>query len=191
MAARRRTRSSSKILTISVLVVVLLLAALPTAMVLAVGLAPTLVALIVDTTPGRYLMRCVAGLNLAGILPFLHKLWLGGHSMGAAFSIVSDLYAWLVIYSAAAIGWLLFLGVPGAVAVFRQLNARRRIYILREQQRMLLAEWGDAILPPGETRRPAAGAGSGNGKDGAPAPSGAESAMERELARRAAQPRGG
>lgn len=145
---RRKKPSGARILLVSLATLGLLLAALPTALVLMVGLVPTLVALIVDMTPGRYLARCVAGLNVAGVAPFIHKLWLGGHTMSAAFAIVTDLYAWLVIYAASAIGWLLFLGLPGAVAIFRQLDAKRRIYMLRERQRALLNEWGESILPP-------------------------------------------
>ena len=186
MAAKPRKPSGAKVLTISVLVVVLLLAALPTAMLLAIGLAPTLVALIVDMTPGRYLTRCVAGLNIAGLMPFVHKLWLGGHTMGMAFSIVTDVYAWLVIYSGSAIGWLLFLGLPGAVAIFRQLNAKRRIYMLRERQRTLISEWGESILPANESKRSASPAIGGE----AEAKSGAESAAEREMERRASMARG-
>ena len=127
------------------------ISALPTAMVLAVGLVPTIVALIVDITPGRYLTRCVVGLNIAGISPFMHKLWTGGNDMMTAVGIVTDSVAWLVIYGAAAMGWLLFMGFPGTVAVFQTLNAKRRIYMMQEKQKSLLEEWGDSIRSPAET----------------------------------------
>jgi len=124
-----------------------LFAALPTAIVLSVGLMPTLVALIVDVTKGRYLTKCVAGMNIAGVLPFLHKLVLTGHDVQTAMAIVSDAFAWLVMYSAAAMGWLLFMGLPGVVSMFKVLTAKRRVYVLQELQRSLLNEWGDCILP--------------------------------------------
>lgn len=124
-----------------------LFAALPTAIVLSVGLMPTLVALIVDVTKGRYLTKCVAGMNIAGVLPFLHKLVTTGHDVQTAMAIVSDAFAWLVMYSAAAMGWLLFMGLPGVVSMFKVLTAKRRVYVLQELQRSLLNEWGDCILP--------------------------------------------
>ena len=127
-----------------------LLAALPTATVVAVGLLPTVVALIVDLTPGRYLMRCVAGLNISGIAPFLQQLWAGENNMSAALSIVADPFVWLAIYGASAIGWLLFLGVPGAVAITQSLNIERRVNALKQEQKDLLNEWGDSIRPKGE-----------------------------------------
>ncbi len=128
----------------------ILISALPTATVLAVGLVPTVVALIVDLTPGRYLTRCVVGLNIAGISPFMHNLWTGGNDMMTAVGIVTDAVAWLVIYGSAAMGWLLFMGFPGTVAVFQTLNAKRRIYVMQEKQKLLLEEWGDSIRSPAE-----------------------------------------
>lgn len=193
MAVKPRRPSGAKVLAISVMTVALLFSALPTAMLLAVGLAPTLVAFIVDMSPGRYLMRSVAGLNIAAVVPFLHKLWVGGHTMSLAVSIATDVYAWLVIYSAAAVGWLLFLGLPGAVAVFRQLSAKRRVYMLRERQKTLIAEWGDSILPAGEGKR---GRGDAAAETDKPSQnkssqkSAAEGAAEREMARRASVARG-
>ena len=125
----------------------LLLLALPTTMVLAVGMAPTLGAFFADKTPGHYLTKCVAGMNLAGVIPSLYNLWITGHDLKTANNIVTDPYSWLLMYCAGAMGWLLFLGLPGVVAVFRSLNATRRIYVLREKQKLLINEWGDCILP--------------------------------------------
>lgn len=143
----------------------ILISALPTATVLAVGLVPTVVALIVDMTPGRYLTRCVIGLNIAGISPFMHTLWTGGNNMMTAVGIVTDALAWLVIYGAAAMGWLLFMGFPGTVAVFQTLNAKRRIYVLQEKQKLLIEEWGDSIRSPAEIAKNDATGGAQNEYD--------------------------
>lgn len=145
----RRRNGSVKTRAFLILIGVLgfLFAALPTAILLSVGMMPSLVALIVDVTRRRYLTKCVAGLNLAGVLPFLHKLLTTGHDVPTAMGIVSDAFAWLVMYSAAAMGWLLFMGLPGVVSMFKSLSAKRRIYVLQERQRELLNEWGESIVP--------------------------------------------
>ena len=153
MTSPLQRRRATKPLAIATGALVLLFAALPTTTLLAVGMAPTLGAFIGDTTPRRYLTKCVAGMNFAGAIPFLYKLWTTGHDMATAIALVTDLYVWLSMYSAAALGWLLFLGFPGVVAMFRALNARRRIYMLREQQKSLINEWGDTILPSVEANR--------------------------------------
>lgn len=168
-ALKRRTR---KPLLIATLVLVVLFAALPTALLLVIGFAPTLGARIGDTAPGKYLTKCVAWMNLAGVAPFLFDLWLRGNDMVTAIAIVTDMFAWLAMYGAAGMGWLLFLGLPGVVAMFRSLNANRRIYVLRERQKELINEWGEVILPAGQRTKAAAGGkaygrgGSGGGNVG-------------------------
>ena len=147
---RRKSAFGIKAVIYLFLFLGIVISALPTALVLTVGLVPTVVALIVDMMPGRYLTRCVVGLNIAGISPFMHKLWTGGNDMTTAVGIVTDPVAWLVIYGAAAMGWLLFMGFPGTVAVFQTLNAKRRIYAMQEKQKLLLEEWGDSIRSPAE-----------------------------------------
>jgi len=147
MRSRRQRNRAAKPLFLAVSAVGLLLLALPTTMVLAIGMAPTLGAFFADKTPGHYLTKCVAGMNFAGVIPSLYHLWTTGHDLKMANNIVTDLNNWLLMYGAGSMGWLLFLGLPGAVAVFRSLNATRRIYVLREQQKMLINEWGDCILP--------------------------------------------
>lgn len=159
-------RSMTKPLAIAIGGLGLLLLALPTTMVLAIGMAPTLGAFFADKTPGRYLTKCVAGMNFAGVIPSLYHLWITGHNLKTANGIVTDLYTWLLMYCAGAMGWLLFLGLPGAVAVFRALAAKRRIYVLREQQKTLINEWGDCILPATETVKAA----DDKAKEGVPAP---------------------
>jgi hypothetical protein len=141
-------KGGSRIMIVSISVLVLLFAALPTTILLAVGMTPTLVALVVDITPGRYLTRCVAGLNVTGTVPFIGTLWSGVNDISSAIAIVSDPFAWLSMYGAAAIGWLLFLGLPGVVTVLRTLNAKRRVNALRETQQELLHEWGDTLDTP-------------------------------------------
>jgi len=147
VATKRNKSLKIKAFMILAAVLGLLFAALPTAILLSVGMMPTLVALIVDVTRDRYLAKCVAGMNFAGVLPFLHRLVTTGHDVQTSMGIVSDPFAWLVMYSAAAMGWLLFMGLPGVVSMFKVLTAKRRVYVLQERQRTLLNEWGDGILP--------------------------------------------
>ena len=151
-------KRTTKPLVIAMGALGLLLLALPTTMVLAIGMAPTMTAFIGDRTPGRFLTKCVAGMNFAGVIPSLYHLWSTGHDLSTAMKVITDVYAWLLMYGAAAMGWALFMGLPGAVAMFRALNAKRRIYVLTEKQKDLINEWGDCILPASETQ------GAGDGK---------------------------
>lgn len=110
--ARPAKRDARKPLFFATFALVLLFAALPTATVLAIGMAPTLAALIVDVTPGRYLAKCVAGMNFAGVVPFLHRLWSTGHDLHGALETVTDIFVIFIMYASAGLGWLLFSVFP-------------------------------------------------------------------------------
>ncbi|MFM2128654.1 MAG: hypothetical protein RL477_200 [Pseudomonadota bacterium] len=127
--------------------------ALPTMLVLTLGLLPTLVAFVVDVHPRKYAARCVGFLNFAGTLPFLVSLWTGHHTLISAMKILTDVYAWLVIYSAAAVGWVIYAGMPSVAGILMAINAARRIRRLDAARKKLIAEWGEGI---DRTGRPAA-----------------------------------
>lgn len=122
-----------------------MLFALPTMLLLTMGLLPTLVAFVVDLHPRKYAARSVGFLNFTGTLPFLVTLWSGSHELVAAMRILTDVYAWLVIYSAAAVGWLIYLGMPSVAGFIMQIHAGQRIRTLEVQRKKLIAEWGEDI----------------------------------------------
>ncbi len=53
--------------------------ALPTVLVLAAGMVPSMVALVVDRAPNRTAGITVGSLNLCGVMPFLLELWSQPH----------------------------------------------------------------------------------------------------------------
>ena len=122
-----------------------IVAALPTVIILLVGMIPPVVAYIIDLTPGRYAARCVAGLNIAGVVPFLNRLWSSTNDLPAAINVVTDVYAWFAFYAASGVGWMLFVSLPGFVASFKTYSAKRRANVLRERLQELKEEWGDEI----------------------------------------------
>lgn len=126
-------------------VLAFIVAALPTVVVLLVGMIPTIVAYIIDLTPGRYAARCVAGLNIAGVVPFLNRLWSTTNDLPAAIGVVTDVYAWLAFYLASGVGWALFISLPSFVASFKTYSAKRKANALRERLDELVREWGEDI----------------------------------------------
>lgn len=148
VTARKRGRKRigrSTALMIVCVVIAFIIAALPTVIVLIVGMIPTVVAYIIDLTPGRYAARCVAGLNIAGVVPFLDRLWSSTNDLMAAINVVTDVYAWFAFYAASGVGWALFVSLPGFVASFKTYSAKRRANALREGLEELKEEWGNEI----------------------------------------------
>ena len=161
-ARPRRRRTQIKAMFTIFAVLGAILAALPSLVVFVVGMVPTLTWFIVDMTPGRYACRCIAGFNIAGISPYMYKLWFGANSMPAAVNIITDPYALLAFYGASTLGLLLFMGLPGIVAMIRTLNAERQVRVLRSEQRDLIEEWGKSVAgraaPPDDQAEGEAGA---------------------------------
>lgn len=152
--AKRRSRAQVRMMALSLVFLAMVMVALPTVVVLVVGLLPALTWFIVDMTPGRYAFRCIAGFNAAGVAPYLHKLWTGGNDTAAAIAVVADPLAWLVFLCSAALGWTMFQVIPAGVTLVMTLDAKRKINALQEVQRGLEEEWGRAVSGAAEEADP-------------------------------------
>ena len=140
---------------LSIAVVAALVLSLPTVVLLFLGLLPAMVAFIVDDNPRKYATKCVVASNFAGAWFFLLRLWTGDHSLAEAMAILTDVYAWLLMYSAAALGWLCYLWFPSIAALFMEMTAERRIAGLKLKQKKLIEAWGDGVVrtPAGDWLR--------------------------------------
>jgi hypothetical protein len=147
VAGRSRAKQPSLLrqLSMGIAVIALLIAALPSAVLLCFGLMPTMCGFLIDRTPPRYATRCVGALNFAGCWPYLLNLWKDGHNMVNAVHILLDPTAWLVIYGSAAAGWLCYLSFPAVAWALMDVFAGRRIAHLRKEQRKLIGDWGDEV----------------------------------------------
>jgi hypothetical protein len=124
--------------------------ALPVCVLLVLGMVPSIVAYIIDQTPRRTLTLTVGPLNLAGTIPYCMQLWFGTDTMHALAPYLTSVWVWLVMYVAAAIGWLLHLGMPVIVHFLLERSIDRRKNRLAQIQKRLRAEWGDEVDPAGQ-----------------------------------------
>jgi hypothetical protein len=146
--AKPKRRGGSEALGLVVLsgaVLFLSVVALPVCALLVVGMLPSIVAYIVDQTPRRTLTLTVGPLNLAGTAPYCLQLWFGIDTMRALGSFLGNVWVWLVMYLAAALGWLLYLGMPVIVHFLLERAIDRRKARLQQIQKKLRTEWGDEV----------------------------------------------
>lgn len=145
---RRSARGSLGFWALGVATGVLLGVALPTGLMLALGLVPAALAALADSGPGRWTARSVLAFNLAGLAPGLRTLWLEGHTLGALWSLAFRLDGLPLAYAAAAFGAAL--PVVAAWAMLAVLEARAALQVARlEQRRAALREtWGEAVDEP-------------------------------------------
>ena len=143
--ARRGGSEAVGLVVLSGAVLFLSVVALPVCVLLVVGMTPSIVAYIVDQTPRRTLTLTVAPLNLAGTAPYCMQLWFGVDTMHALGSFIGDVWVWLVMYLAAAFGWLLYFGMPVIVHFLLERSIDRRKARLVQIQKKLRAEWGEEV----------------------------------------------
>lgn len=117
----------------------------PMAIVLVAALVPSLVARIVDSSPGRYLTFTVLGFNLVGSLYFVHELLRMGNDLAALPIVLQDAIGWLAALSGAGCGWLLFMATPPIVAKMAEAQSALRMRRVHRDQAQLTTEWGEVI----------------------------------------------
>jgi len=126
--------------------------ALPTSIIVGVGLMPTFAALLIDRYPEKYIVRCVGAMNVAGIVPYLLRLWGHTNSISESIDIVTDSFTWLVMFGAAGLGWMIYLGLPGMVTAFIVLTSEQKIDSLRSRQAQLVVKWGSPVTGQAEKK---------------------------------------
>lgn len=140
--SKRRRRAQIRVMILSLILLGLIMVALPTFIVLVVGLLPAFAWFILDMTPGRHGFRCILGFNIAGVAPYIRDLWTGSNDVGASVGIVTDPLAWLVFLCAGGAGWFCFQALPAAVTMSHTIYAKMQIETMQKLQGKLEDEWG-------------------------------------------------
>ena len=128
-----------------ILLGLLALPLLPCLIVLAMGLAPTLCARIMDRSRAKELTLTIGLPNLCGCLPALVRLWSSGQTFSAAWEVLADPFVWASAFGAAALGWLIYLMMPPLVAVYYATNSQARQRNLKALQKTLIEIWGEDV----------------------------------------------
>ncbi len=131
-----------QVLLLFVLLVAILF--MPTTILLLFGMLPTVVAAVVDRGGGTRALT-VGSMNLAGCVPFLLELWTMGHSAENSMALITDPRTIIVMYSAAAIGYLIDWALSGIVATLMIHRATSRLEKIRDRQDYLVERWGREV----------------------------------------------
>lgn len=125
--------------------ITLAIISLPTVLLIFFGLMPSIVAMVIDRTDGRYATFCVLGMNLSGLFPFLTDVWFQAHTTDMAIRIMTNVFNLLIIYGSAGFGWMLYMALPPVITTFLSAMSERRVATLREKQAQIIEEWGDSV----------------------------------------------
>lgn len=118
---------------------------LPTTLILVIGMLPTPFAALTDKTKGKNKVVTVGAMNLAGCSPFLFDLWLSEHSFTKSMEIVTSPYALVVMWSAAAVGYILNWAMAGIVSSVLYQKGLGRQKAIQKRQNELIERWGREV----------------------------------------------
>lgn len=126
-------------------------------LLLLVGMIPTMVELFFGNDRKGSSVLAIGAMNAAGIMPFLIELWQKGQTMENVVAILSQSTTWLVMFGAAAVGWLILFAVPQAIASLALARAETRIQLLKENLGRLKITWGSEVATTKPLEKIAAG----------------------------------
>ena len=117
----------------------------PTILLLLIGMAPSIVAYIVDKRPRKVTARSIGYLNFAGCLYYALKLWTGQNTISGVLELVSEPSALMIMYSSAAVGWMLnFIMVP-IMSAFLAVQHEAKNRSISDGRKSLIREWGSVV----------------------------------------------
>ena len=153
-AKRRRVRSralspsAKAVLAVSALPLLGIL--FPTCVVMGISMLPTFSAYLFDRSRDKYLALSVGMLNFCGSLPAVAELWARGHSLPSALETLGLPTTWLFGYGAAAIGWLIHMGMPPIISGYYAHASQTRLRDLLIKQKELVEVWGEEVRAQAE-----------------------------------------
>lgn len=145
MAKKKKKQRSFQSQIFLIVGVIMAAVFLPSTFLLLVGMLPTPFAVFVDRTKKKNKVITVGALNLAGCAPFLFELWTTGHDFERSVEIVTDPQAIVVMYSAAAVGYLISWAMTGIVASMMYQRGLARKKAVEKRQKELVERWGREV----------------------------------------------
>ena len=145
MAKKRRKKISLKMQVLGIVVFLAGAIFMPTTFILLVGMLPTPFAILADKTRGKHKVLTVGAMNLTGCVPFVFELWLSGHNFEKSFEIVTNVQALIVMWSAAALGYMINWALTGFVSSLLYQKGVARVKAIHKRQEDLVDRWGNEV----------------------------------------------
>ena len=113
--------------------------------ILVFGILPGMIALIVDYDPRQYLAKIVMSFNAVGVFPYIIQILNSSVANVTAMKLITSPKTWLVIYSAAGVGWVIYSIFPQIAMMLMPFYNQSRIDALNKEMNELSEDWGEGI----------------------------------------------
>lgn len=147
--SKRKAKLSAKLNTKAIILfcasLMLAIVFLATSLVLMVGMLPTMMAGLVDSSKDKMKTLTIGAMNLAGASPFVVELWARENSFADALNIVTDPVAIIVIYACAAVGYMIDWALSGMIASIVHQRGKARKKAIQKRKKELVERWGKKV----------------------------------------------
>jgi hypothetical protein len=117
----------------------------PTVMLILFAMLPTAAALLVDRMNNGSLAITVGAMNFAGATLYIFQLWEMGHTPNLAIQIASTPENVIVMYGAAAIGYMIDWAMGGITRTFMVEKGKMRLKEIEKTQADMVERWGKEV----------------------------------------------
>ncbi len=143
--ARRRGKLSWRARILGIGFLVMGIVFIPSAIMLGIGMLPTVIAALLDQTKKGLKGLTVGAMNIAGCAPFLVQLWTHGNKVETALGIITNPQTVIVIYGAAGAGYMVDWAVTGIVSTLMTQRGQARQKEIVKTQARLVERWGPEV----------------------------------------------
>ena len=111
----------------------------------AAAMLPTVFAIFFDKNEHKCLSATICSFNLIGVIPYLIRMWESASVDYVAKQILANVETWMVIYSVAFIGQLLYASMPLLVVKFYAAKTYSQVAKYEKKHKELCDQWGIEI----------------------------------------------
>ena len=143
---KKGKKKQSKVQIFLIGFILLAAAFLPTAFFLFISLLPFFVAYFTDKSKKKTRTITVGALNFAGCVPFLMEMWTTDHSLDKAFAMLFSVIPIIVVYAAAAVGYIIDWAMTYIVSNLLYQRGLARKKAIEKRQADLIERWGQDVM---------------------------------------------
>lgn len=124
--------------------VVLSFTALPTVIILLIGLMPTITTILTDSKNINKI-TIIGCFNMAGVFICLVNL-LNQYSAHQEITILGNVFNIIIVLGTAALGMVIYFELPSLFVVISKSSAQRRLHNIENKLEKITSEWGQEIM---------------------------------------------
>lgn len=110
-----------------------------------IAMLPTIVVYFTDMLPGKNKTFTVGAMNFTGCFPYLLMLWSQPEIMGKTLQRLLEPETIIVIYLAAALGYVIYWVTTKIVSILLVQKSKDRIKAIEREKEALINRWGKGV----------------------------------------------